>query len=276
MSLIVYGNTIWDNIYHVPKLDVGKNLRTTSYIGRAGGIANVCRATYGKCYTVAVGITGADTNAANYIKNITADVKSFQQAMCATSTATIIIDDESTRTSIVTPGACYQHQQKVIPLPHSSWIHIIYIDNLNMPVDVWAEFRKCADAENCIISTDISGHSIDGLSEKLQYVDYLFADREYEQTYTVDNVRAGVIYHNSTSILYQTKHKISEIAVTPVAGLNVLGAGDYLAGNCIWQLMRTPKLDLSLAHRTTLQLLHDQSNANQHSIANSRIRQAVC
>lgn len=276
MSLVIYGSAILDTVYEVASLRVDHNHDHPYIWSRAGGIANTCRAAYGKCETIPVGSVGDDIAGKAFLDDLSqvACVDHISVVNDITSHATIIVDTtDATRTSFVRRGAGYNRRWTPLVLDQTNnWLHFMYLDSLELSEEELQAFREYADATNSIISADISGSTSTGLHKQLQYIDYLFADMCYWQTYDESHVRQGVILHNNCLILHKSKGKHSEIHITPESGLNVLGAGDYFAANCIHQLIQSNSLDLQVAHEATLQLLRTQSYGNKHLTADSRKR----
>lgn len=275
MSLIVYGSAILDTVYEVTSLRIDHNHDCQAVWVRAGGIANACRAAHGKCEAIPVGSVGNDVAGKAFLADLRR-VASVDHISISdndiTSHATIVIDTaDATRTSFVQRGAGYKRQWAPLNWNQThNWLHFMYLDSLSLSEEALQAFREHADATNSIISADISGSTSIHLHKKLQYIDYLFADMCYWRIYNENHVRKGVVLHNNCHIWNKSKGKNIEYPIVPEIGLNVLGAGDYFATNCILQLMHTDTLDVPAAHTATLELLHLQTNGNKHFTADSR------
>ncbi len=128
----------------------------------------------------------------------------------------------------------------------------MYLDRLTITSEELKRFPET-------VSADVCGNDVGAYRSLLPYVDYLFVSGLKPGLAARFPVRRGVVTHAPGRITYTTKSgDTREHRFIPEAGLNVLGAGDYLAANCIAGLV-AGDLDLELAHFQTLEMLRRQS-----------------
>lgn len=249
LRIAIYGNLIYDEIYILHKpFNIGHGNNCTK-ICRGGGILNLIRA----CEThkfnwkpIIIGDVGNDSEG-NYIIN-KLENNLIKRSEHNTSKAAIIVDKfTNQRTALMAWGAC---RNKIDwPIVKADWHHIMYLDRLKIDLSTI----------NGIISADICDIKLDSIKKQLKYIDYLFIS-DYQHNGKIP-VKRGIISHSPDSIIYYTNNEMIEFKIIKEKGLNVLGAGDYLAASLITELYNS-SVNLSKVHDQTVSLLRLQSDDN--------------
>jgi hypothetical protein len=251
MKIAVYGNAIYDHVLHIEgKFSTERsNVCTTDY-RIAGGIANFCRAANGRAEITAVADVGDDEAGMvmrRSIHNGTAKaLLALSQRFLPTSTATVICDSDS-RTGIVKWGAC-RHRRNW-ELVDADWHHFMYLDKLDLDI------RRLTGAG--IISADVTDGGLPQIYDQIPNLDYLFASAP--QHAIIPTPRMGLFLHGPNYHYVKDRNSQYEFQFDTVPGLNVLGAGDYLAAFAVLDLFGAKRPDLERIHQQTLELLQRQT-----------------
>jgi hypothetical protein len=251
MKIAVYGNAIYDHVLQIEgkfSTEQSNVCKQDYYI--AGGLVNFCRAASNHADLVAVADVG-DDEAGIVIRRalnsygVKANL-SLPQQQRPTTTATIICDSNS-RTGIVKWGAC-RHRQNW-ELVDADWHHFMYLDKLDIDI------RKLNVAG--IISADITDGGLPQVYDQIASLDYLFASAPSHAI--IPAPRIGLFLHGPNYHYVKDKSGQYEFQFESVPGLNVLGAGDYLAAFAVLDLFSAKRPDLERIHQQTLDLLQRQT-----------------
>lgn len=238
MSLAVYGNLINDVIATINTPLVAGASHPCHIRTRPGGLANFVRA----CYDMPV--TKCVMNLSN----------------------AIVIADQSTntRTGIVEWA---ENTVELKPIP-ADWHHIMYLDRLKVTPEELASLEGVVSVDFCDSDDLVDFPEV--YEQYLPFIDVLIVSEVSgrvkgstclrEQQLRDIGLNVDVIVHSPELIYHKKKDgTYSEYVVEKEDGLNVTGAGDYLAARCIINMLTTGNPNLQLSHSQTLRLLKEQS-----------------
>lgn len=262
MRVAVYGNLIHDKVVTVDSKIHFSESNQCIMSDRVGGIANFARAVeFGNLFDFELVSSVGDDYSGNFVidKLQSSPISNINVVPGAkTSSAVNLVQrDIGLRTGFVDWGVCATVGMKPID---ADWHHLMYLDRMNIS-DILA-FSGAG-----IVSADLcDSHHIDSVLDKIAHVDVLFCSSVDHNRHRDLNscklpFKSIFVMHQPGFCSVSYKHSGLEFDSTEVVpGLDVLGAGDYFAANCIASIINTTKVDIQAVHDNTLKLLRAQSN----------------
>lgn len=238
MSLAVYGNLISDVIATINTPLVAGASHPCRMRTRNGGLANFVRA----CYDMPV---------AKCVMNL--------------SNAIVIADQSTnTRTGIVEWS---DNTVELKPL-EADWHHIMYLDRLSITPEELGSMKGGISVDFCDSDDLVDFPEV--YEKYFPFIDLLIVSEVSgrikestcinEQQLRDMNLNVDMIVHSPELIYHKKKDgTYTEYVVEKETGLNVTGAGDYLAARCLINMLTTGNPNLQLSHAQTLHLLKEQS-----------------
>ncbi len=275
MRIAIYGNLTYDQIIIPDELNTAYSNKIAQEYSRAGGIANFCRAIWAvehqrshnreypsplEDHTLTAIGQVADDQAGRAILSefflMGVDNKQIERYSgddwVPTSSA-VCICTQNNRKCYVRSGACEIRENW--QLIDADWHHFMYLDRLKIDI------RKLNGVG--IISADVCDGGLPQVQEQLPYLDYVFASGDEDTELLMP--RIGAFLHGPNCHIYRPRDYVKDKSMQQKyrfdteAGLNVLGAGDYLSAYAVLELFRTRRPDLERIHQQTLTLLRRQT-----------------
>lgn len=256
-TIAIYGNFVIDNIFETDTTDIDAHaIQCSNYEQRLGGIVNVGRALIDNggyqvicCGAVNIHDYQRIHDQLTYL-NI---IGKLQAVDSKTSTASIcVFRKTSNKQSMVAWGACREWQTES---QNAAWHHIAYLDAMpTIDENFIFNCRRTGPVSVDLCIGKYSSEDITRLKKLVTRVDYVFmSDHEAEAFFrggTPHNIaiKYTIIHSSHGSRVYGNDDIVYSTDSSFVESLNVLGAGDMFAGNCILNLLSGQSIDKAVIH----------------------------